>query len=140
MGAMNDLKARRRSDYPYILDYRTRCFDSVVNAYLMENCGLDPPTSEEHPLAAHLHTDFFASISYPAVAELGLRVNKLGKSSVTYEIGLFEKGVDRVKAVGEFVHVWVQRSTGRPAPTGMSDRLRKGLERIYVAPGTSSKL
>lgn len=115
-------------------------FDSVVNAYLMENCGLHPPTSEEHPLAAHLHTDFFASIGYPAVAELGLRVNKLGKSSVTYEIGLFEKDVDEIKAVGEFVHVWVQRSTGRPAATGMSDRLRRGLERIYIAPGTPSKL
>ena len=112
----------------------------MVNAYLMENCGLHPPTSEEHPLAAHLHTDFFASIGYPAVAELGLRVNKLGKSSVTYEIGLFEKDVDEIKAVGEFVHVWVQRSTGRPAATGMSDRLRRGLERIYIAPGTPSKL
>lgn len=104
----------------------------------MDNCGLHPPTSDEHPLAAHLHTDFFASISYPAVAELGLRVNKLGRSSVTYEIGLFERGHDDVRAVGEFVHVWVRRATGKPAATGMSDRLRKGLERIYVAPGTTA--
>lgn len=98
----------------------------------MENCGLDPQKSAEHPLAAHLHTDFFASIAYPAVAELGLRVNKLGKSSVTYEIGLFEKGVIAVKAVGEFVHVFVQRETGRPAATGMSDRLRDGLQKLLV--------
>lgn len=115
-------------------------FDSVVNDYLLKHCGLHPPTSEEHPLAAHLHTDFFASIAYPAVAELGLRVNKLGKSSVTYEIGLFEKDVPGIKAVGEFVHVWVQRSTQKPAATGMSDRLRKGLERIYIPPKGDSKL
>lgn len=104
----------------------------MVNAYLMENCGLHPPSSPEHPLAAHLHTDFFASITYPAVAELGLRVNKLGKSSVTYEIGLFERGVEPVKAVGEFVHVFVQRETGKPAATGMSDRLRNGLKKLLI--------
>ncbi|KAF4121463.1 acyl-CoA thioester hydrolase [Geosmithia morbida] len=144
------LKSRRREDYRYLLDYRTRwndndmyhhmnnavynfLFDSIVNAYLIDECGLHPPTSAEHPLVAHLHTDFFSSISYPAVAELGLRVNKLGRSSVSYEIGLFEKGIDSVRAVGEFVHVWVQRVTGRPAPTGMSDGLREGLEKIYVA-------
>jgi acyl-CoA thioester hydrolase len=115
-------------------------FDSIVNDYLIKQCGLDPPTSDEHPLAAHLHTDFFASIAYPAVAELALRVNKLGKSSVTYEIACFEQGVDQVKAVGEFVHVFVQRSTGKPAATGMSNRLRMGLEKIYVGSGETSKL
>ncbi|KAG9255511.1 thioesterase family protein [Emericellopsis atlantica] len=153
MASLQDLKARRREDYPYILDYRTRwndndmydhmnnsvynfLFDSVVNDYLMKHCNLHPPTSEEHPLAAHLHTDFFSSIAYPAVAELGLRVNKLGRSSVTYEIGLFEQGSPDIKAVGEFVHVWVQRATQKPAPTGMSDGLRKGLEKIYRGPGS----
>lgn len=49
----------------------------------------------------HSHNDYFASISFPAVAELAMRVNKLGKSSVTYEIALFEKGVDRVCSVGQ---------------------------------------
>lgn len=120
--------------FPVLTNPPSSSFDSVVNAYLIENCGLDPPSSPEHPLAAHLHTDFFASIAYPAVAELALRVNKLGKSSVTYEIGLFEKGVAEIKAVGEFVHVFVERSTGKPAKTGMSDRLRRGLEKITVAP------
>lgn len=103
----------------------------------MKHCGLDPPTSAEHPLAAHLHTDFFASIAYPAVAELALRVNKLGRSSVTYEVACFEKGADEVRAVGEFVHVFVQRETGKPAATGMSARMRAGLEKIYVEPEAS---
>lgn len=115
-----------------ILHPSTRRFDSIVNDYLLKYCGLHPPTSAEHPLAAHLHTDFFASIAYPAVAELALRVNKLGRSSVTYEVACFEKGVDEVKAVGEFVHVFVQRATGKPAATGMSDVVRTGLEKICV--------
>lgn len=80
----------------------------------------------------HCHNDYFDSISFPAVAELALRVNKLGKSSVTYEIALFEKGVDRVKSVGEFIHVFVDRTTGRPSANGMNETMRRGLERIYV--------
>lgn len=103
-----------------------------MNSYLIEYCGLDPPTSEEHPLAVHSHTDFLSSIAYPAVAEVGVRVNKLGKSSVTYEVAVFERGVPGVKAVGEFVHVFVERKLGRPGPNGMSEGLRRNLERITV--------
>lgn len=78
----------------------------------------------------HSHNDYFDSISFPAVAELALRVNKLGKSSVTYEIALFEKGADKVKSVGEFVQVFVDRTTGRPSASGMNETMRRGLERI----------
>lgn len=113
-------------------------FDAAINAYLMDRCGLHPPTSPEHPLAVHSSTNYFSATGYPAVAEVGVRVNKLGKSSVTYEAALFEKGVEGVKAVNQFVHVFVERETGRPAATGMTDTMRKGLERILVK--ASSKL
>lgn len=88
---------------------------------------------------AHTHCDYFAAISYPKVAELCLRVNKLGKSSVTYEVGLFEKGVEEVKAVGGLVHVFVDRATQRPNANGMNSRLRDGLEKLFV-PHDASKL
>ncbi|EEY18188.1 thioesterase family protein [Verticillium alfalfae VaMs.102] len=144
-----ELKQRRRQDYHYILDYRTRwadndmyqhmnnsvynfLYDSVVNTYLIEHCGLQPASSPQHGVVVHSHSDYFASISFPAVAELALRVNKLGKTSVTYEIGLFEKGVQDVRAVGEFIQVFVERSTGRPVASGMSLEMRRGLERIHV--------
>ncbi|KAL3952589.1 hypothetical protein ACCO45_012532 [Purpureocillium lilacinum] len=78
------------------------------------------------PLVAHTSTDFFASIAYPAVAEVGVRVAKLGRSSVTYEVAVFERGVDAVRAVGSFVHVFVERATGRPHPEGMAPELRRG--------------
>jgi acyl-CoA thioester hydrolase len=90
-------------------------------------------------LAVHSHTDYFASIAYPAVAELALRVNKLGKSSVTYEVAVFEKGVDQVKAVGKFTHVFVERATGRPSKSGMNETLRQGLAKLLV-PSKKSKL
>lgn len=115
-------------------------FDSIINAYLIEQCNLHPPSSDMYGLAVHSHTDYFASIAYPAVAELALRVNKLGKSSVTYEVAVFEKGVDEVKAVGEFIHVFVERATGRPSKSGMNGALRQGLQKLLVQPDNKSKL
>lgn len=83
-------------------------------------------------MCVHTHTDYFSSIAYPAVAELALRVNKLGKSSVTYETALFEKGKDEVKAVGEFIQVYVDRETNRPLKDGMASTLREKLQELVV--------
>lgn len=66
------------------------------------------------------------------MAELALRVNKLGKSSVTYEVALFQRGFEEVKSVGEFVHVFVDRETGRPSTKGMNGDLKEGLQKILV--------
>lgn len=62
--------------------------------------------------------------------DLALRVNKLGKSSVTYEVGVFEHGKEDVRAVGGFIHVFVDREKNIPAANGMSSEVRRGLERI----------
>ncbi|ERS97372.1 acyl-CoA thioester hydrolase [Sporothrix schenckii 1099-18] len=146
------LKSRKREDYPFILDYRTRwadndmyahmnnsiynfLFDSVVNTYLIRHCGgFDPARrTPQYGMVVHSHTDYFASISFPDVAELGLRVKKLGQSSVHYEIGLFAQGQPGVRAVGVFVQVFVDAATDRPNPkTGMHPSLREGLERIIA--------
>ena len=69
-------------------------------------------------------------MAFPAIVDLALRVNKLGKSSVTYEIGVFEGRKEDVRAVGGFTHVFVDREKNRPAAKGMSEELRRGLERI----------
>ncbi|KAL2115565.1 hypothetical protein VTJ04DRAFT_9820 [Mycothermus thermophilus] len=149
MAHLKELKQRTRADYPYIREYRTRwadndmynhmnnsiynfLYDSVINTYLIEECGLRPASSPQYGMVVHSHNDYFSSISFPACAELALRVNKIGQSSVTYEIALFEKGQPTVKSVGEFVQVFVDRDTGRPNPKGMSDEMRRGLERLLV--------
>ncbi|KAI9641854.1 hypothetical protein NHQ30_009721 [Ciborinia camelliae] len=106
-------------------------YDSIVNSYLIEHCGLHPPTSSQYGLVVHSHGDFFGSIAFPAVADLALRVNKLGKSSVTYEIALFERGVEEVKSVGEIIHVFVDRDSGRPAAQGMNSTIREGLQNLF---------
>jgi acyl-CoA thioester hydrolase len=107
-------------------------FDSVVNTYLIKHCGLHPPTSSQIGLVVHSHCDYFAPVEFPAVVDLALRVNKLGKSSVTYEIGVFERGQDQVKAVGEFIHVFVDRESRRPGASGMADELKTGLDLLMA--------
>ncbi|KAJ5173569.1 uncharacterized protein N7500_001500 [Penicillium coprophilum] len=147
MESGKNLKARRPQDYNFHLDYRTRwcdndmfdhmnksvygfLVDSLIYAYLIEQCGFHPPTAEMYGVAVDAHTEFFSSIAYPAVAELGLRVNKLGKSSVAYEAAVFERGVDEVKVVATCVHVFVERSTGRPSQEGMTATLRQALDKL----------
>ena len=105
-------------------------FDSIINAYLIEHCGLSPPTSPQIGLVVHSECDYFGSVAFPSVVDLALRVNSLGKSSVTYEVGVFQSGQDDVRAVGGFTHVFVERSRNRPAPTGMPDVARQGLARL----------
>jgi len=105
-------------------------FDSVVNSYLIKHCGLHPPTSSRIGLVVHSHCDYFAPVGFPAVLDICLRVKKLGKSSVTHEIGVFEQGSEEVKAVGEFVHVFVDSQTRKPGRDGMGPDLKMGLERL----------
>lgn len=107
-------------------------FDSIINAYLIQRCGLHPPTSRQVGLVVHSHCDFFGSVAFPTLVDLGLRVNKLGKSSVTYEIAVFERGAEDVRAVGGFIHVFVDKEKNRPGTDGMSSEIRKGLEKLLV--------
>ncbi|KAF2084000.1 Thioesterase/thiol ester dehydrase-isomerase [Saccharata proteae CBS 121410] len=155
--AQTELKSRRRDDYGFRLEYRTRwcdndmydhmnnsvyyfLFDSIVNTYLMTRCSLHPPTSSQIGLVVHSHCDYFAPVGFPAIVDLALRVNKLGKSSVVYEIGVFERGVENVKAVGEFVHVFVDREARKPGKNGMTSSLRKGLETLLEEPKNKARL
>lgn len=105
-------------------------FDSIINAYLIEHCGRRPSTSSQIGLVVNSHCDYFGSVGFPMVVELGLRVNKLGKSSVEYEVGVFEKGKGDVRAVGGYTHVFVERERNRPAPNGMSEDIRRGLNKL----------
>jgi len=105
-------------------------YDSIVNAYLIKHSSLDTAKSSQIGFIAHSSSQYFAPVGFPALLDLGLRVTKLGKSSVTYEIGLFERGVEEVKAVGTLVHVFVDRENNRPAAGGMNIELRDGLQNL----------
>jgi len=105
-------------------------FDTVIGEYLMTEGGLDPEVSEVVGLAVETHCEFHRAISFPEVVEAGLRVGKLGNSSVRYEIGIFVEGQAGCAAHGHFVHVFVKRPENRPAP--IPPRIRSALERLLV--------
>jgi acyl-CoA thioester hydrolase len=137
----------RPDDYPHRLAIPTRWndndvyghvnnveyygyFDTVINDYLIRAGGLDIHRGEAIGLCVESHCAYSASLAFPETVLAGLRVGKLGRSSVRYEIGLFGEGRDEPAAEGWFVHVFVDREQRRPVdiPPG----LRAALERLVV--------
>ena len=105
-------------------------YDSIVNDYLAKHCGVQAKSSPVIGLVVTSFSDFFRPAGYPQVLELGLRVSRLGGSSVTYEIGVFEEGVESAVAVGGYTHVFVER--GGRKTGNMSKEIREGLEKLLV--------
>jgi acyl-CoA thioester hydrolase len=91
-------------------------FDTVVNEHLVSAARLDIRASAAIGVVVETSCRFHKSLSFPDIVDAGLRVAKLGNSSVTYEIGLFRRGDEEPAATGHFVHVWVDRATRRPTP------------------------
>lgn len=106
-------------------------FDTVINEYLIRRGGLDIHDGAVIGLAIETFCQFHAPLSFPEVIDAGLRVAKLGRSSVRYEIGLFQQGQDAPAATGHFVHVFVERATQRP--TAIPDSIRAALAALLVA-------
>ncbi len=91
-------------------------FDTVVNAYLIESGVLDPAHGAVIGLVVETACHYFRPIAFPDVAHAGLRVARLGNSSVRYEVGIFANDEQTAAAQGHFIHVYVERATGRPTP------------------------
>jgi acyl-CoA thioester hydrolase len=106
-------------------------FDTVINAYLVAEGGLDIARGPVIGLCVESHCAYALPAAFPEVLEAGLRVEHLGKSSVRYGIGIFATGVAVASAQGWFVHVFVDRETRRPAP--IPDRMRAALTRLLPA-------
>lgn len=106
-------------------------FDTVINDWLIREGGLDIHGGETIGITPETYCQFRASFSFPEVVEAGLAVGRLGRSSVTYLIGLFKEGSEEAAATGHFVHVFVDRCTMRPRPA-MPEGIRSCLERLLI--------
>jgi acyl-CoA thioester hydrolase len=104
-------------------------FDTVINAWLIAEGGLDIHGGDVIGLCAESHCEFSAPLAFPETVQAGLRVSHLGRSSVRYEIGLFGESGKRA-AAGWFVHVFVDRLERRPVEIPAA--LRDALERLRV--------
>lgn len=105
-------------------------FDTAVNRYLIENKALNIEKSEVIGLVVQTSCDYFAPIAFPDLVEARIRVDRLGRTSVTYGVGLFRGDEDTASAAGSFTHVYVDRENRRP--TALPDPLRIALESISV--------
>jgi len=79
--------------------------DSIINDFLIKKCGYNTHSYPRTALVASTYCDYFGSVAYPNMLDVGLRVVKLGNNSVTYECGIFEEEREQVKAVGGFTQI-----------------------------------
>jgi acyl-CoA thioester hydrolase len=91
-------------------------FDTAVNALLIDRGMLDIHNGSTIGLVIETQCNYFAPVTFPQVIEAGIRVARIGGSSVRYEVGLFIQGQDSCAARGHFIHVYVDRQTRRPSP------------------------
>ena len=89
-------------------------FDTVVNAWLIEQGMLDIEGGDPIALVVETRCTYASPLAFPQPVEIGLAVAELGRSSIRYRIGIFAEGATIAAAEGEFVHVVVDRSTRRP--------------------------
>ena len=144
----------KRSDFPHFAEIVTRWmdndvyghvnnvvyysyFDTVVNEYLIRSGVLDIERGTTIGLVVETQCNYFAPIVFPDRIDAGLRVVRLGTSSVRYEVGLFREGDAEPAAQGHFVHVYVDRETRRPV--ALPDGLRAALEPLLVVEGVQDE-
>jgi acyl-CoA thioester hydrolase len=111
-------------------------FDTVVNAYLIQQKVLDYAAGEVIGLVVETGCHYFEPVAFPDTVYGGLRVAHLGSSSVRYEVGLFREDGELAAAQGHFVHVYVDRAQRRPTP--LPAALRQVLSGILV-PGAAGR-
>jgi acyl-CoA thioester hydrolase len=107
-------------------------FDTVVNTYLIEKGALDIASGSVIGLADESLCTFKKELTYPEPIDAGMRVVRLGNTSVRYEIGIFRAGEDDPAATGYFVHVYVDRATRKPV--FLPEALRRALAPLVLAP------
>ena len=91
-------------------------FDTVVNQFLIEQGEFEPMSSAQIGFIVKSNCSYIRSVSYPEKLIGALRVDRLGKSSVDYSVGIFKQDEDTASAVGCLTHVFVDRHTQKPTP------------------------
>ncbi|WP_320672562.1 acyl-CoA thioesterase [Patulibacter defluvii] len=146
---MADAPTPTPADFPYLRTISTRWkdndvyghvnnveyysyFDSAINTYLIREGDLDIAGGPTIGVCAQSQCRFLASVSFPGDVRCGVRVGRLGRTSATYELGLFDEAGALV-AEGSFTHVFVDRESRRPVP--IPDGLRGALGRLVVGKG-----
>jgi acyl-CoA thioester hydrolase len=90
--------------------------DTTINAWLIGVAGLDPLGGDALGLCVASSCEYHASIAYPDDMEVGLGAARVGRSSLTWSLGIFRRADGAALATGSFTHVFVDRASRRPVP------------------------
>ncbi|WP_025737419.1 acyl-CoA thioesterase [Mycobacterium genavense] len=111
-------------------------FDTAINAWITIGTGVDPTTMPALNVVAESGYRYFSELQFPQSLEVGLAVTRLGRSSVTYRLGVFESTDGHeprpVTALGHWVHVYVDRTSRKPVE--IPDPIRALLSTATVEP------
>ncbi|ORV62912.1 4-hydroxybenzoyl-CoA thioesterase [Mycobacterium europaeum] len=95
-------------------------FDTAINAWINTGTGLDPLTTPALGIVAESGCRYFSELHFPEALVVGVAVTRLGRSSVTYRLGVFRPAqaeqAQPITALGHWVHVYVDRSSRKPVP------------------------
>jgi acyl-CoA thioester hydrolase len=105
-------------------------FDTAANNFLINHCGLDIHHGKVIALVVSSGCEYLAPITFPEKIDVGLRIDRLGNSSVHYSLGIFKSKEEQACSFGHFIHVFVDRQSKKPIT--IPDSMRKGMERIEV--------
>ena len=138
-----------RAEYRYFLDIPTRWmdndvyrhvnnvtyyswFDTVIARFLLGSGAINLTDSPVVGVVVETLCRYHAPIAFPETVTAGLRVERLGTTSIRYGVGIFREGEDTASADGHFVHVFVDRAT-QTRPTPLPDALREAAATLLVA-------
>ena len=105
-------------------------FDTATNKFLINQGGLDVQNGKQIGYIVDSHCQYYAPIAYPETITVGLSVERIGTSSVTYLLAIFKEGEEQASAQGSMTHVFVGRVTGKPEP--IEAEMRAALESLLV--------
>ena len=137
-----------RAAYPYFAHITTRWmdndayahvnnvvyysfFDTAVNELLIKGGVLDIRRGPVIGFVVETQCRFFKPLAFPDRIDAGVRVARIGTSSVRYEIGIFRNDDETAAAQGYFVHVYVDRASNRPV-AALPEALRKVLQPLLA--------
>jgi acyl-CoA thioester hydrolase len=108
-------------------------FDTVVARFLLGSGAINLTDSPVIGVVVETLCRYHAPIAFPETVTAGLRVERLGNTSIRYGIAIFRQDDDAASADGHFVHVYVDRAT-QTRPTPLPDRLREAAAALVVPP------
>ncbi len=113
-------------------------FDTAINAWINTSTGLDPMGTPALGIVAESGCRYFSELHFPDDLLVGIAVTRLGRSSVTYRLGVLrahqkkpeQDRAQPITALGHWVHVYVDRASRKPV--AIPDAIRSLLSTATV--------